>query len=1764
MGSLLFGYEVVEHIYQGRTANVYLGTKQGQAGSFVLKIMRKEFPSLLDISRFQHEYAIMKRLDSPYFPKAYDFIREGNQYGIIMEDIGAKDLQQLPSGPLTLDVVLNLAVHAASALVDLSMTGLVHKDINPTNLIFNKDDNRMQIIDFGLSAELAQEKCLLQSAHCFEGSLPYISPEQTGRTNDTIDYRSDLYSFGVTLYWLLTRTLPFESDDPMGWFHVHIAQAPVPVHKKKPGVPRPLSDIVSKLMHKSKENRYQNVLSLQQDLQNCQEQWSSRRRIDDFQIGERDISSRFLISQKLYGRQAEVAELMESFARVARGRQRSGLVLVAGHSGIGKTCLISLLYRPLLADRGYFVRGKHEQFKNNLPFLGVSQSLRDLTTQILMESKERQQAWKEKIFRALAEETQLIVELVPELESLVGQLPAVPKLEGLAEIRRLQRLINRFLQVFAQKEHPLVVFLDDLQWADLDSFALMANILQNSDTSYLLIMGAYRSNEVDPSHPLIKMVKGLEEDGVNVSTLQLPPLRKEHVSQLVGDTIADHETRSQQLAELVVCKTEGNPFFINQFLQKLHSDGLFVFDYQEGRWKWDLTQIEVYDVTPNIVDLMLRRLQTEYSEPTQRLLGAASCLGNTFALSDLAKLINQPLRQLVEEIWPAFDSGCVRGDGEKLKLLRGMGMAADDAASSVFALSADEDVILSFLHDQIQNGASKLLSDEEKQVLHLKIARKMMQESEEDDFEQVSFDLAHHYNQAYPLIQELQEQFKVIQINLRCGEEAISATAYSSAIDFLTLAQSYLSANAWQEHHSLAFFVHLVLLKAYALAGQTDRGEAIVAELDQNVVDEQEKLATRHVKVLYYELASNYEKAVEAGVNILNYLGIPLPQVDDDREPFVVEEQQNVASLLAKTDIESLSRTEPMTDAIASSILALNHSILAPAYIACHQNLVAWIMLKNVNLTIKHGTSALAALAYINYGVLVSIQGNYPEAIKFGAVGLEVRKSCSQKGTLGREKFMYHAFIGHYATSFKQNAEGLAEGYSLAVSEGALDMADFCTHVSFLYHSILSLLDTELFFKHHRPNVPEYIEQYTKPAHYFPLCFLTEQSMDTWGIENLTLDEIINFDETKILLNTASWWGATALFLTTLTRNWQSPERIKNYATFMRQAHPGQYHCILAAFYGGLHLAAIYNQQDKITQEEIRKLIAEYLSFLEAAAASCEQNYLAPFSLLRAEQARIEGSEDLESIMNHYELAITTANGHGLLQYEAVATEWYGEFWMARGQSRIAKAYLQQAMFLYRTWGSPLLARNIEQRHHHLLSARDAFHYHASEDEKPLQDDDRSTCKILQKELDLRSIMKASVNISKEYRLEKSLASMIDTLVENAGAEFGYLFLPDKTSGRLFLQAEGNYKTKETHVLQNLPLEEMEVPHGLIQLVAKTKRDVLIDDFAQSEFAGQHGDAGDSPHRSVLCRSILKQKELIGVLFLENRLFRGAFSKKNVVALDILSTQAAISLENAFLYENLEQKVEERTEKLKEARDALWGEMMLAKKIQTALLPQDPTISGYEIAVYMNPADEVGGDYYDVFSVGDKKWMIIGDVSGHGVSAGLIMMMVQTAIHGALSVHPELSPSELLNAINNTLRKNLLRLNESKYMTIYAFLLQEDGRVDYAGLHEDILIYRASTEKTHWVESEGMWLGIMDNIHQILENHTITLEVGDVMLNYTDGFTEAKLRDSDERFGSKRLAAAFQRSAARSPDGIVQELVQSLQNYEQDDDRSVVVMKRVK
>ncbi|MCT7957552.1 AAA family ATPase [Laspinema palackyanum] len=1775
----LSGVTIHAQIYESANSIVYRGIRDADSQPIILKVLQENYPTPQELARYRTEYQITQSLNVPGVVKVYDLQKYQNTLVMFVEDFGGESLKHwLSERSFDLEEFLHLAIAITEALGQIHSANIIHKDINPSNIVFNPSTGQVKIIDFGISTQLTRENTTLKNPNILEGTLAYLSPEQTGRMNRCIDYRSDFYSLGVTFYELLTHRLPFESTDPLELVHCHIAKQSIPATHINADIPPVLSDIILKLMAKTAEDRYQNAYGLKADLEECLGQYHANSSLLNFPLGRHDVSYKFQLPQKLYGRESEIQSLLSAFAQSSI---QSQLMLIGGYSGIGKSALVQELYKPITEKRGYFISGKFDQYQRNIPYSAIVSAFQGLVKQLLTESEDHLNHWRENLLAAVGVNGQVIVEVIPEIELIIGQQPKVPELGPNESQNRFNLVFQNFIKVFTQPEHPLALFIDDLQWADGASLKLM-QLLMAGRSPGLFLIGAYRDNEVSAAHPLMLTLDEIAKTGAIVQRIALAPLDLETIAQLIGDTLNCDLKTINALAELIQVKTGGNPFFMNEFLKSLYTEGLLAFEVNTLSWQWDLEQIQAQGFTDNVVELMVGKIQ-KLPEETQEILKIAACIGNEFNLENVGLILNQTSADMAPHLYPAVAENL-------LNPLGNMGDVALVVAEAEF-LSLDfpsnslQSLPYKFVHDRVQQAAYFLIEDSQKAGFHQKIGQILLENTPEDKREEKIFDIVNQLNLGSSLIAEHSAEPHLAQLNLIAGKKAKLSTAYQPALNYLHIGIEQLPPHSWQEQYPLTLSLYEEAAEVAYLNADFALMEEFVATVLSQAQTVLDKVKVYEVKILAYNAQNLLEDAIAIGLEALNLLGIKLPNQASKLD--VLRGLLATKLTIGRRAIASFIDLPTMTDPSSQATMRILAKISSTAYFAAPL-LLPLIVFKQVSLSLKWGNTSESAYAYSLYGlILCSIVEDFQGGSQLGQLALQLVYKLNAREVEARTQSIIYSFLHHWIKPVKEALNPLRQAYAVGLETGDLEFATYCAleycSYAFLSGSELVQLESEM------ATYTQIMEQMRQEK------ALAMQSVFHQTVLNL-LDERENpchligtaFDEQVRLPILQSLKDRTTILLIYINKLilgvlfGEGHQAIANANLAQEYIDSGSASLFLSHFYFYDSLAHLLGATDASPpqQKAILRKVSRNQKKFKKWMQYAPQNNSQKYWLVEAERCRVQGQD--AKAMEYYDKAIKLAQDNEYLHEVAIAYELAGKFYLSKGKELTAKGYIQEARYSYQLWGATAKVKDLETRYSQFFTIRER-----GTTNSPATSGVTSTGS--NHNLDIATVMKASQAISGEVLLEKLLSSLMKILIENAGAQRGYLIL--SIQGQLLIEAEGEIEDNRITVLQSIPISTSQtLSESIVNYVARTQETVVLNDATRSGNFTSDAYIQQAQPKSILCVPLIDRGKLVSIVYLENNSTTGAFTPERVEVLQLLSGQVAISIENARLYQTLEEKVKDRTaqlananaeitilnERLKAENIRMGAELDVTQRLQKMLLPNQSeldAIEGLDIAGFMEPADEVGGDYYDVLKSGDSPdgdssasriKIAIGDVTGHGLQSGVVMMMAQTAVRTLLEGEFT-DPVQFLNIINRTIYKNVQRMNSDKNMTL-ALLDYYQGKLTFSGQHEEAIVMRSDgTVECIDTFDLGFPIGLIPEISNFVSTREIQLNSGDVVVLYTDGITEAV--DSNwVQYGLEPMIASIrhhlQGNAREICQGVIEDVRRHIGGQKIYDDLTLIVLKQ--
>ena len=1526
--NLIDGYELREMLHQGARSVVYRARRARDGAAVVIKAPAKEFPSAAEIGRLRREHDILASLKVPGVIGALDLEEARSRVALLMEDVGAVSLATRLAKRGRLDVrdALACARSIATTLGEVHRRGVIHRDIKPANVVATADMSEVLIIDFGLATRLSRESVEPKGPNVLVGTLRYISPEQTGRVNRPVDYRTDYYSLGATLYELLTGEPPFVSNDPVELVHRHIAREPVSPSEIRPEIPEAVSAVVLKLLAKTAEARYQSAAGIVADLEECFARLAGRGREGPFVPGEHDLPERFQEPQRLYGREGDVAALLAAFERVAHGGVE--LLLVAGYSGVGKSAVVHDVQKPVLERRGFFITGKFEELKRDIPYASIIEAFQDIVQRLLAEQEDALAAWRRRIQEAVGANGGVITAVIPDVALIIGPQPPVPALPPVEAQNRFNFVLQSFVRAFAAEDHPLVVFLDDLQWADAPSLKLLQLLATDPGSRHLLLIGAYRDNEVNDAHPLPLAIESMTKGGAKVTTVSLSALGPEHVEELIADSLRKPRAECSSLAALCLDKTRGNPFFLNQFLRSLFDEGLIALDAAARGFRWDTEEIRRLSITDNVVDLMVGKIQ-KLPAPTQRILKPAACIGNRFELGTLAIVSELTKKEVAQDLWRALVEGLVlpTQGGHELAEPSGQGWAAAEDIP---------DVGYRFLHDRVQQAVYSVIPSSDRAEVHLTVGRLLHRSASGEALEEHLFDVVNQLNLGLSRVTSTEERVALAHLNLRAGRKAKASVAYDPALRYLETGLSLLPEGSFRDRHDLAFALHAEAMESAYQTGRLDRAKELAEAAMAEATSVLEKVKILETRMLDHTARNEIAETVSTAHEALALLDEALPPVDTVDVPKMLEAIGETARRLGARRAADLLDLPEMTDPHKIAALRIMVTAGPPTYIASPLSFPV-LACAMVNLCLQHGNCAHSAYTYSAYGLLlpdVALKNEYGDL----AVGILDRYDGRDRGKI---LTMLAIFLRHWKNHVREGLSSLTEAVSLALEVGDLEFVGYASmhYAKDVFYAGEPLPAVE-------QSVLRYIALMRQLKQEFSRLYLaiTQQAAenlmggaaDPLKFKGSAFDEDIELPalvEAKNIPSLHLFWIDKAIVAYALGAFAEARTATVRAAEHVG-GHLGMSPVALQSFYDSLTRLALLDGADEEARREALAAVEKNQAEMKAWANDGPANYMHKYLLVEAERARVTGRG--EEAMGFYDQAIRSASEHLYVNEEAIACERCASFHFAARRARIGRTYLAEARHAYERWGATAKVDKLDREHPWLAT------YDDGRDRAPMLSTVGSS-EGSGTAIDLATVMKAARAISGEIVLSRLVDAVMRSVVESAGAQRGVLLLEREGA----LAVEATYGGGE------------ELCESIRNYVTRTGETVILGDAAAlGQFTADPYVVANKP-RSVLAAPLINQGKRVALIYLENNLTSDAFTADRLEVIRMLLAQAALSIQNAQLYESLtaskkkleeyneslEQNVAERTRELVEKNGALSQALAELRATQAQLVTQEKLAS---------------------------------------------------------------------------------------------------------------------------------------------------------------------------------------------------------------------------
>jgi len=1499
---ILPGYEIRKKLYEGERTLVFCGRKVEENHDVVIKVSAREFPKPDEINRYRREFELGNTVVSNRVIRYRDLVPYKRGFAIVQEDFGGIGLANLiPPRGMEAKQFLNIAVQLAEGLSAIHGKDLIHKDIKPSNIVICPETSEVKYIDFGQSKPMAAPGKRESGNHEMHGTLAYMSPEQTGRMNLPIDYRTDFYSLGVTFFQLLTGELPFQSEDTLEVIHAHIAKMPRPVHRLKEAIPAVISEIVLKLMAKAPEDRYQSGRGLKYDLELCQEELERRGRCKTFKLASRDITNRFSISPKLYGREHELESLVHSFQRTAQGNKE--MVVVEGYSGVGKSALVNEIRLQVLANKGYFLRSSCDQGQTKTGHAVIKDAFGDWVRQILGEHEDSILEWRQRLSDVLGPNLSVVTDFLPELALLFAEQAESLKSVSQESRGRFNLVFRNLVKGIACREHPLVLFLDDLQWADALSIKVLDLILADNDIRYLMVITTTNQNALEDHLRLRQLIEEMERRGTPLTRLRLGPLDSGHLTRMLVDTLHCETDEARPLAGILHSKTNGNPFFTHALLKNLYQEKHLRFCHDQCRWDWDLCKIRKIRISENVTDFLIGRLK-QLKPDTQQVLHLASCLAGTIEPRFLAELEQTPAEDLIQALNDAVRLGV---------LMENVGTTPT----------------YQFQHDRVQQAAYALIDEHQKMAFHLMIGRGLLARQEQ---EKRLFEVVGHLNQGRELIDDPEETLVLAHLNLEAGKKAKAATAFEDAAKYLRICFALMTQDAWDRHYLLVYSLFWESSECHYLCGEFKVAEKFSSRLLKMARNDLQKAEIYKLRLTQYTLASKMDKALEAGTHGLALLGLKVPEKPGSLH--LLREKIAIRWHMRRLPIEELVSYKQLNHPTIAMIIEILAELAQPAYLTGQKHLFLFCILKRMTLTLRHGISAMAANTFAMYGFLLSsVANDIRTGARFGEVALKISGRYGNPAYHAMALYAYSMGVHIWNHPWGTLTERLEETMEVGLQSGDLLFASYACSAM---HYFDPEEDLETSLERSATNLAlienlEHLDtwRFAKLVQQFRLNLLG-RTAGLFSFDDEAFDERACIEHFRTN-NVASGVALFYLLKIRVAYLYQAYDKAQTYLVELRKvvkSLTGQPFIVEVCLYTFLVTAANWDNLDE--KRAALALMTREQARMKRWAMHNANNFSHYHALMAAERARLKGA--FQQATNHYREALEKAHQHGSFADEALTCELAASFFRQHGHEKIASVFYTDAHYLYGRWGATGKIRLMEKNQ--FFSGLIKRASSVLSDVEPSRNASMSlgsTSESMTNKaaaLDLATVTKWSLALSGIMDMDQLLPKMMAIILENAGAQKGFLIL--EKEGGMTIEATTSVESHEVD-LRSQPLDsETGLSKAIIRYVIRTAEHVVLHDAAREGLFTEDSYVLGQRPKSILCTPIKHKERVSGVLYLENNLITNAFTEDRMRILQILLAQAAISLENARLYrdtkqaesnyrelsEELEERVRRRTREL--------------------------------------------------------------------------------------------------------------------------------------------------------------------------------------------------------------------------------------------------------
>ncbi|MDL4839067.1 ATP-binding sensor histidine kinase [Aquibacillus rhizosphaerae] len=1500
----LSGYHIIDKYIENDSLVFYKALSIESNNLVLLKERKSQRNHDQTIAESIHEYHMLKDLNIDGVLKPLELKKNGLEAYIVTEQFSGELLSDwLVDHSFELNSFLKFAMKLTTTILHIHQNHIIHKAIHPEHILYNSKSNELKLTGFHQSTKLMNENQQTLSAFQVKYSLDYISPEQTGRMNRTLDHRTDLYSLGVLFYEVVVGSVPFAMEDPMEVIHGHLAQMPIEPHQINKDIPLIISNLIMKLLNKMPEDRYQSAFGLKEDLERCFTQLNTTGELEIFTLADKDSNSVLEKPNKLYGRKYQIKQIYNSFEQVQKGVPI--LLLVPGPSGIGKTALVNELHAPIIKQRGYFISGKFVQLEKQIPYAPLIQAFQSLIRQILKESPENINVWKDKLIEALGANANVLANFIPEIKWIIGTpTKESPELPPQGVHHRFRLAVRKFVDVFATKAHPLVLFLDDLQWSDDATLDLVEHLLTTQEDRYLFVVGAYRDNEIEIGHPFEALLKNIKDKSITFYNVPVEPLEYNHILEWVEEVFSIDNKSAVPLVEIMFRITKGNPFFIIQLFQSLYEDKVISFDSSKGNWQLKLDSLKYIPVTETILDIIIKRID-RLPEETKKILQLASCFGNQFNLKSLATIASQSYSEVAEKLWNGLEEGHIIPLDDRYKWVY------PDENLSVLEENPPSYL---FIHDKVQQAFYSSMSVEKRKNNHLIIGQELVKHFTQKEIDEHIFAIVNHLNLCSDLLSS-EQRVQLTRWNINAGEKAKGAAAFDAALNFFFTGSKLLAKDSWENHYEITRDMLTGLGESQYLNHMFEEAEKSFEQLLYRVKTKQEKLSIYQLKITLYTHIHKVMEATNSGLTGLSLFGWKFKENPSKLD--VAKEYMLTKFALGRKKTEDLLNLSPVTDPDQRLIMRTLINTNAPTY-HVNQNLATILMLRAIRQMLKYGDMDLSALVYNNYALTLSAGFNdYDGSYKYGKLAIEHAEKNRDTALQARVYFVFGTFVNHWKHHIRYNLDYLERSQQLCIETGNLHLAGangpFIALALFIKGESLEEVTEGIERQWRFANKNDYrlSSDLLEELNNWITYLRTPKGVPEWEFEAITDDASAEIIHKTLRLQMSYLFNEYGIAQSLLND-------LKNLVddTLKLMITPDYY------FYHSLWTIRL-TRQGNISRLQAKRKLKKSSIKLKNWTKHSPENYRHKYLLVKAEITALTVKSN--RIITYYDQAISLAEENGFIQDVAIANECAGHYYLANNVERLAMTYMTGAYEAYIKWGAQRQADALYHQYPNLIMK--SFKEFKS-------------AKVTDNNLDFKSMFQAAQVISGEIILDQLLRKMMNIVLINAGAEHAYFIMYQDLQLQL---VASNHVGVGVEIHSNaIPIKRViNFSTTIVNYVASTQESVVLEDAAQTgAFVGDTYIV-ENQIKSVLCVPILHQNKLIGILYLENNQSSHVFTRERIDLLTLLSSQVAVSIENAYLYANLEKKVNERTELLNEANQNLITanqELAEAKEMRRQLL----------------------------------------------------------------------------------------------------------------------------------------------------------------------------------------------------------------------------------